>query len=75
MLFAISIESQIVESFDYCCLMRWQIIKNLQEEQFKRLVGVKPAIFEKRVSEAKRINKTEVQKITGKKRGPNQLVR
>ncbi|HNO71126.1 MAG TPA: hypothetical protein PKO16_05070 [Bacteroidia bacterium] len=55
--------------------MRWQIIKNLQEEQFKRLVGVKPAIFEKRVSEAKRINKTEVQKITGKKRGPNQLVR
>jgi len=37
--------------------------------------GVKPAIFEKRVSEAKRINKTEVQKITGKKRGPNQLVR
>lgn len=52
--------------------MRWQTVKNLQEEQFKRLVGVKPATFEKMVSEAKRINKAEVQKTLGKKRGPKE---
>lgn len=52
--------------------MRWQTVKNLQAEQFKRLVGVQPATFEKMVSEAKRINKTEAKKIVGKKRGPKE---
>jgi hypothetical protein len=50
--------------------MRWQTVKNLSEEQFKRLVGVKPATFEKMVSEVKRINKAETKKIMGRKRGP-----
>ena len=49
--------------------MRWQTVKNLSKEQFKRLVGVQPATFEKMVSEAKRISKTETKKIPGKKRG------
>lgn len=52
--------------------MRWQTVKNLKEEQFKRLVGVKPATFEKMVSEAKRIGKIEAKKIAGKKRGPKE---
>jgi hypothetical protein len=52
--------------------MRWQTVKNLSEEQFKRLVGVKPATFEKMVSEAKRISKIEAKKIVGKKRGPKE---
>ena len=52
--------------------MRWQTVKNLNEEQVKRLVGVKPATFEKMVSEAKRINKIEAKKIAGKKRGPKE---
>ncbi len=52
--------------------MRWQTVKKLNEEQFKRLVGVKPATFEKMVSEAKRINKIEAKKIAGKKRGPKE---
>ena len=50
--------------------MRWQMVKNLNEEQFKRLVGVKPSTFEKMVSEAKRISKIGAKKIVGKKRGP-----
>lgn len=52
--------------------MRWQTVKNLSEAQFKRLVGVKPATFEKMVSEAKRISKLEVRKTAGKKRGPKE---
>jgi Helix-turn-helix of DDE superfamily endonuclease len=52
--------------------MRWQTVKNLSAEQFKRLVGVKPATFEKMVSEAKRISKAEAHKIMGKKRGPKE---
>jgi hypothetical protein len=52
--------------------MRWQRVKNLNEEQFKRLVGVKPSTFEKMVSEAKRISKIETKKIAGKKRGPKE---
>lgn len=52
--------------------MRWQTIKNQNEEQFKRLVGVKPATFEKMVSEAKRISKIGTKKIAGKKRGPKE---
>ena len=52
--------------------MRWKAVKNLNPEQFKRLVGVKPATFEKMVSEAKRINKKETKKVAGKKRGPKE---
>ncbi len=52
--------------------MRWQTVKNLSEEQFKRLVGVKPATIEKMVSEAKRISKIKTKKIAGKKRGPKE---
>jgi len=52
--------------------MRWQTVKNLKGEQFKRLVGVKPTTFEKMVSEAKRISKIETKKIVGKKRGPKE---
>ena len=50
--------------------MRWKTVKKLKADQFKRIVGVKPDTFEKMVSEAKRINKLEGKKSTGKKRGP-----
>ena len=52
--------------------MRWNTVKKLNSEQFKRLVGVKPATFEKMVSELKRINTLQPQKIKGKKRGPKE---
>jgi len=52
--------------------MRWNTVKKLNSEQFKRLVGVKPATFEKMVSEVKRINTLQPQKIKGKKRGPKE---
>ena len=52
--------------------MRWKTVKNLSAENFKRLVGVKPATFEQMVSEAKRISKIEAKKIAGKKRGPKE---
>jgi len=50
--------------------MRWQMVKKLNDEQFKRLVGVKPKTFEKMVLEAKRISRLETKKVSGKKRGP-----
>lgn len=52
--------------------MRWKTVKNLSAENFKRLVGVKPATFEQMVSEAKRISKLEAKKTAGKKRGPKE---
>lgn len=50
--------------------MRWQIVKKLNPNQFKRLVGVKYETFEKMVSEAKRIHALQPKKVDGKKRGP-----
>lgn len=50
--------------------MRWQVLKNHSEANFKRLVGVKRETYEKMVSEVKRINSLQAQKQTGKKRGP-----
>ena len=52
--------------------MRWKTVKKLNPAQFKRLVGVKPATFEKMVSEVKRINKLQPTRIKGKKRGPKE---
>src|ERR1022692_424935 len=52
--------------------MRLLSAKKLNQEQFKRLVGVKPSTFEMMVSEAKRINKLQVKKAKGKKRGPKE---
>jgi|ERR1700722_1687327 len=52
--------------------MKWNTAKKLSPEQFKRLVGVKPATFEDMVSEAKRISKLQSKKIKGKKRGPKE---
>ena len=46
------------------------MVKKLNDEQFKRLVGVKPKTFEKMVLEAKRISRLETKKVSGKKRGP-----
>ena len=52
--------------------MKWNTVKKLSPDQFKRLVGVKPITFEEMVSEAKRINKLQPKKINGKKRGPKE---
>jgi len=52
--------------------MKWNTVKKLSPEQFKRLVGVKPTTFEEMVSEAKRISKLQPKKIKGKKRGPKE---
>lgn len=46
------------------------MVKKLNDEQFKRLVGVKPKTFETMVLEAKRISRLEAKKVSGKKRGP-----
>lgn len=50
--------------------MRWQTVKKTNENQFKRLVGVKRKTFEIMVFEAKRINALQPKKTIGKKRGP-----
>ena len=52
--------------------MRWQTVKKLAPNQFKRLVGVQPETFEKMVSEVKRINAEQAKKKVGKKRGPKE---
>ena len=52
--------------------MRWQTVKKLSPNQFKRLVGVQYETFNKMVSEAKRIHSEAPQKIVGKKRGPKE---
>lgn len=54
--------------------MRWQIVKKLPSEQFKRLVGVKLKTFTLMVAEAKRIAAIEAKKTKGKKRGPKQRI-
>ena len=54
--------------------MRWNTVKKLNSEQFKRLVGVKPATFEKMVLEVKCINKHQSKKNKGKKRGPKEKI-
>ena len=46
--------------------MKWNSLKKLSPEQFKRLVGVKTVTFEEMVSEAKRISKLQSKKIKGK---------
>src|ERR1022692_3253166 len=50
--------------------MKWKTAKKFNPEQFKRLVGVQPKTFEEMVSEVKRINKLQPNKVKGKKRGP-----
>ncbi|CAN5405395.1 hypothetical protein BH11BAC7_BH11BAC7_11390 [soil metagenome] len=50
--------------------MRWQTTKKLNDNQFKRLVGVKRKTFEIMVFEAKRIRSLQPQKTLGKKRDP-----
>ena len=52
--------------------MKWNSLKKLSPEQFKRLVGVKTVTFEEMVSEAKRISKLQSKKIKGEKRGPKE---
>ena len=52
--------------------MRWQTVKKLPPEQFKRLVGVKRITFETMVLEAKRLNSLRVKKTVGKNRGPKE---
>ena len=52
--------------------MRWQTVKKLAPNQFKRLVGVQAETFEKMVSEVKRINAEQAKKKVGKKRGPKE---
>ena len=52
--------------------MKWNTLKTLNPEQFKRLVGVPPATFEKMVSESKRISQLQTRKVKGKKRGPKE---
>ena len=52
--------------------MKWNTVKKLKQEHFKRLVGVQPSTFEEMVSEAKRISKLQPQKVKGKKRGPKE---
>ena len=54
--------------------MRWQTVKKLTPNQFKRLVGVQPETFKKMVSEAKRINAEQPKKKVGKKRGPKEKI-
>ena len=54
--------------------MRWQTVKKLTPNQFKRLVGVQLETFEKMVSEAKRINAEQPKKKVGKKRGPKEKI-
>ena len=54
--------------------MRWQTVKKINPNQFKRLVGVHPETFEKMVSEAKRINAEQPKKKVGKKRGPKEKI-
>ena len=50
--------------------MKWKSVKHLQDESFKRLVGVNKDTFEKMVSEAKRLATVSKHKVPGKKRGP-----
>jgi len=52
--------------------MKWNTLKKLHPEQFKRLVGVPPATFEKMVAESKRISQLQTKKVKGKKRGPKE---
>ena len=52
--------------------MRWQRVKKLPPEQFKRLVGVKRITFETMVLEAKRLNSLRIKKIPEKNRGPKE---
>jgi hypothetical protein len=52
--------------------MRWQTVKKLKPEQFKRLVGVHYETFGKMVLEAKRISAIQPKKVAGKKRGPKE---
>ena len=52
--------------------MRWQVIKKLNPEQFKRLVEVKPNTFSTMVAEAKRIGALEGKTQKGKRRGPKE---
>ena len=52
--------------------MRWQTVKKLKPEQFKRLVGVQYETFIKMVSEAKHIASLQPRKVKGKKRGPKE---
>ncbi len=52
--------------------MKWKMVKKLSPTQFKRLVGISPATFEKIVSESKRISQLQTRKVKGKKRGPKE---
>ena len=52
--------------------MKWDTVKKLCPEHFKRLVGEKPTTFEEMVSEAKRISNLQSKKIKGKKRSPKE---
>lgn len=52
--------------------MRWQGIKKLSSEQFKRLTGVKLNTFTIMLAEAKRIGALEGKTQKGKRRGPKE---
>ncbi len=52
--------------------MKWKMVKKLSPTQFKRLVGISPATFEKIVSESKRISQLQTRKVKCKKRGPKE---
>ena len=54
--------------------MRWKNIRHLQEDAFKRLVGVSRDTFEKMVSEALRRGQISHHKTEGKKRGPKPVL-
>ena len=54
--------------------MKWKSVKHLQDEAFKRLVGVNKETFEKMVSEVKRIATVSKHKVPGKKRGPKRRI-
>lgn len=55
--------------------MKWKSVKQLQDEQFKRRVGVAGNTFDTMVSEYKRLLPASTHKIPGKKRGPKSLLR
>src|SRR5271156_1000773 len=55
--------------------MKWKSAKTYEAAQFKRLVGVERATFDKMVSEIRKSKKPSKHKVPGKKRGPKSKLR
>lgn len=52
--------------------MRWKTANKLNDEQFKRLIGVRRDTLMEMVISAKKISSKEPRKVSGKKRGPKE---